>query len=115
MERDISTQDSRNKHSKIEKNLHLNLKPKQIQPNPQKKLDVFQHDPQRQKKTQKIFGQRMGEPKMIQTLVSSGRSRSGSWYGCFRKWWVKTPQIIHLVIGFSIIFTIHFGVPLFLG
>ncbi len=24
-------------------------------------------------------------------------------------------QIIHLVIGFSIIFTIHFGVPLFLG
>ena len=26
-----------------------------------------------------------------------------------------TPQIIHLFIGFSIIFTIHFGVPLFLG
>ena len=24
------------------------------------------------------------------------------------------PQIIHLFIGFSIIFTIHFGVPLFL-
>ena len=26
----------------------------------------------------------------------------------------KTTQIIHLFIGFSIIFTIHFGVPLFL-
>ncbi len=26
----------------------------------------------------------------------------------------NTPQIIHLFIGFSIIFTIHFGVPLFL-
>jgi len=25
-----------------------------------------------------------------------------------------SPQIIHLLIGFSIIFTIHFGVPLFL-
>ena len=37
---------------------------------------------------------------------------------CFQKIWVlnqkygKTPQIIHLFIGFSIIFTIHFGVPL---
>ena len=28
---------------------------------------------------------------------------------------VFTPQIIHLFIGFSIIFTIHFGVPLFFG
>ena len=28
-------------------------------------------------------------------------------YGCFRKYWY--PQIIHLFIGFSIIFTIHFG------
>ena len=26
----------------------------------------------------------------------------------------ENPQIIHLFIGFSIIFTIHFGVPLFL-
>ena len=26
----------------------------------------------------------------------------------------KTPQIIHLFIGFSIMFTIHFGVPVFL-
>ena len=27
----------------------------------------------------------------------------------------KTPQIIHLFVGFSIIFTIHFGVAVFLG
>ena len=32
-------------------------------------------------------------------------------YGCFLKWWVETPQIIHLFIGFSIISTIHFGGP----
>ena len=30
--------------------------------------------------------------------------------GCFQKWWY--PQIIHFKIGFSIIFTIHFGVLL---
>ena len=37
------------------------------------------------------------------------------WYGCFQKSWY--PQIIHLFIGFSNIFTIHFGgqIPLFLG
>ena len=33
-------------------------------------------------------------------------------YGCFQK--QSYPQIIHLFIGFSIIFTIHFGVALFL-
>ena len=32
----------------------------------------------------------------------------------FPKIGVKPTQIIHLFIGFSIIFTIHFGVPLFL-
>ena len=30
-------------------------------------------------------------------------------YGCWTKNSGKTPQIIHLFIGFSIIFTIHFG------
>ena len=38
-------------------------------------------------------------------------------YGCWTKnrGDGKTPQIIYLLIGFSIIFTtIHFGVPLFL-
>ena len=35
-------------------------------------------------------------------------------YGGFLKWWVF-PQIIHLFIGFSIIFTIHLGVPQLLG
>ena len=33
--------------------------------------------------------------------------------GCFLKWWVFPPNHPFLV-GFSIIFTIHFGVPLFL-
>ncbi len=40
--------------------------------------------------------------------------KSASPGGCFQKYG-KTPQIIHLFIGFSIIFTIHFGVPLFFG
>ena len=34
--------------------------------------------------------------------------------GCFRKWWENTPQIIPCLVEFSIIFTIHFGVPLLL-
>ena len=32
---------------------------------------------------------------------------SGSLHGCFLKWWY--PQIIRGLIGFSMIFTIHFG------
>ena len=34
--------------------------------------------------------------------------------GCFPKIVGFSPQIIHLFIGFSLIFTIHFEVPLFL-
>ena len=30
-------------------------------------------------------------------------------WGSFRKWWVKSPQIIHGLIGISIIFIIHFN------
>ena len=35
-------------------------------------------------------------------------------FGCFQKFRVFTPQIIHLFIGFSLIITIDFGVTLFL-
>ena len=37
-------------------------------------------------------------------------------FGCFRKWWVFPPQHHPILIGFSIIFTIHFGgVPTIFG
>ena len=39
------------------------------------------------------------------------RAQYSRGYGCFRKWWY--PPNHPILIGFSIIFTIHFGVPLF--
>ena len=59
------------------------------------------------------------EAKLDMTLVTFsgmnpiGYTISNCIYGCFWKLWVF-PQIIHLLIGFSILFTINFGVPLFL-
>ena len=41
--------------------------------------------------------------------------KSYSIYGCWTKNRGKTPQIIHLLIGFSIIFTIHFGGTIIFG
>ena len=39
----------------------------------------------------------------------------GNLYGCQPENRAgNTPQIIHLFIGFSIVFTIHFGLPVFL-
>ena len=62
--------------------------------------------------------QRSFPKPMLHGLVAGGH---GKWVGGNQHLGVepkigvvKSPQIIHLFIGFSIIFTIHFGVPLFL-
>ena len=43
---------------------------------------------------------------------SPAKQNGGFSHGCFLKWWYTPKSFIF--IGFSIIFTIHFGVPLFL-
>ena len=62
--------------------------------------------------------QRSFPKPMLHGLVAGGH---GKWVGGNQHLGVepkigvvKSPQIIHLFIGFSLIFTIHFGVPLFL-
>ena len=52
-------------------------------------------------------------PNGVSFYIEKGGRGAQGLYGCFQKSWY--PHIIHLFMGFSIIFTIHFGVfpPIF--
>ena len=61
--------------------------------------------------TPELFSELMKQMKVRTTLEETDLKRVEK---CVFPKNGKTPHIIHLFIGFSIIFTIHFGVPLFL-
>ena len=76
MQRDISTQAKASQHAfdeKIEKNLHQNMKPKQIQPNPKKNSECFNMTPTLIK-PQKNYSVKKWVPKI-------GAFRSDFWSG----------------------------------